>query len=110
MAEAERPRTMKDVVGAAGVARIPTIYTEGVVNLARGPGIVKFYLMRYEPNIHDDGATPALVGQVVAPVIAFATMTLFFQRQLDDMIKSGEISQDAVDQLRRMVPGATGAS
>jgi hypothetical protein len=81
---------------------VPTMYADGVANLARGPGIVKFYLTRFDPDPDVESNNPALntmVGQVVMSATGFAATVLFFKKQLDEMLERGEVDRAVFAEL-----------
>jgi hypothetical protein len=78
------------------------VYADGIANLARGPGVVKFYLTRFDANpalAGDHVAT--MVGQVVMSATGFAATVLFFQKQLAEMVQRGEVDSAIFDELRK---------
>jgi hypothetical protein len=82
----------------------PTIFADGVQNLAHSPTVVKFYLMRFDPAFKDSNRsqlTPVI--QVVMPVDSFAQTALFFQRALENLIHQNIISQLQIEEIRRDV-------
>jgi hypothetical protein len=92
-------------------ANFPTVFADGVLSLAPGPGIVKYYLYRVDPNMFGRGgmaANPSL--QVVMPLSGFVEMAVFFEKQISDLISQGQISREAVDQLREEGLGASTAA
>ena len=78
-----------------------TVYADGVANLSRGPGIVKFYLARFDPDPSDakQPAISTMAGQVVMSAIGFAATTIFFSKQLAEMVQRGEIDKAVIDEL-----------
>lgn len=80
---------------------MPTVYADGVANLSRGPGVVKFYLVRFDPD-PSAAWTPAITtmaGQVVMSAIGFAATAIFFQKQLAEMVERGEVDRTVLDEL-----------
>jgi len=100
-----------DDVHSLKLTQLPTIFTDGIANIARGPGIVRMYLIRYDPAMVENvTAAPVVIGQLVMPTNGFAAMALFFKEQLDDMIAKREVTPEAIEQLRKMVPGLANAT
>jgi hypothetical protein len=81
-------------------SRFPTAFADGVSSLTPGPGIVKFFFYRVDPNTLGRGGTvnsPFL--QIAMHNYGFAQMTLFFQRQLKKLVEQKQIPQAIVDQM-----------
>jgi len=53
-------------------------------------------------------ANPSL--QIVMPLSGFVEMAVFFEKQISDLISQGQISREAVDQLREEGLGASTAA
>jgi hypothetical protein len=61
---------------------LQTIFADNIVNLARGSGVVKFYLERFDPPMSGNAQPDSVpVCQVIMPIRTFAAMTQF-QRTL----------------------------
>jgi hypothetical protein len=89
---------------------IPTLYADGIANIARGGGVVRTYLIRFDPSLTADPAAPKIIGQMILPVQGFVAMALFFKAQLDDMIEKKEITPELLERVRQMVPGSPNAT
>ncbi len=86
------------------LSHLPTIYADGVGNLARGPGVVKFYLVRFDPNLAgNSGNLQTVAGQVVMSQPGFVATALFFQKQLTEMVDRGEIDRGLFAELTKVV-------
>jgi hypothetical protein len=61
------------------LANVLTVYADGVANLSRGPGVVKFYLARFDPDPSDANKPiiSTMAGQVVMSAVGFAATTIF---------------------------------
>jgi hypothetical protein len=83
------------------LTNVPTVYADGVANLSRGPGVVKFYLVRFDPDPDANWTTAisTMAGQVVMSSIGFAATAIFFSKQLAEMVERGEIDKTAIDEL-----------
>lgn len=81
---------------------LPTIYCDGIANVAPSPHFVKFYLFRQDP---DQAAKPKyknqIVAQIIMPVHAFIYAGLFFEEALKQFVEQGTISQQMVDQVKQ---------
>jgi hypothetical protein len=80
---------------------LPTIFADGVANLAQGPHIMKFYLFRQEPSA--TGAGPyrnQVVTQIVMPVEGFVAMTAFFEKAIQNFIENGQIQREVWESAR----------
>jgi hypothetical protein len=85
--------------------QFPVVFADNIQSMATGPGFVKFYLSRIDPDIHGGGTTKTtVVCQVVMPAVGFAVASVFFQRQLDLMVKNNAIDPTMVQQMRDAYP------
>lgn len=84
-----------------GLTNVPTVYADGVANLSRGPGVVKFYLARFDPDPSDarNPTVSTMAGQVVMSAIGFAATAIFFSKQLAEMVARGEVDKTVIDEL-----------
>jgi hypothetical protein len=83
-------------------AECPLFYADGVIAISRSGGAVKFYLMRYDPNVLADGTNnPQYVAQIVMPAAGFAAAVVLFDSQLQEMIDKAEIKREFVEQQRK---------
>jgi hypothetical protein len=87
--------------------KVPIIYSDGVANLFRPPGVVKFYMIRYDPGLPPipgifEGSKfcQTTCAEVVMPAAAFMAMTLFFQQQLEDMVERNEVDAALYQQMK----------
>ena len=83
-------------------ASFPTVYADGVLNVAPGPYTVKFYLLRLDPAFDGNPearAQPFL--QIAMPTISFVQMVVFFEKALADLVKQGVVAQSMVDEVRK---------
>lgn len=98
--------TAQPIIGASSHPpwNIPTIFVDNVISIFRGGGIVKYYFVRFDPDMSALASpNPVPVCQVVMPIGGFAAMTLFFQQQLELMIQRNEISPEVINQLRETI-------
>jgi hypothetical protein len=80
-------------------ARFPTVYADGVASLTPGPGLVRFFLNRVDPNmLGRGGVVNNPIAQVVMQQHGFVQMVVFFRRQMQAMIAQNFITQDLVNQ------------
>jgi hypothetical protein len=81
---------------------LPTVYCDGILNVAPSTHIVRFYLYRQDP---DQVAKPKyknqVVAQIIMPVNAFIYTGLFFEKALKQFVEQGTISQQMVDEIKR---------
>jgi len=83
-------------------ASVPVIFSDGVTSIANSDFVVKFYLIRKDPDVLAGGPVKDTVAaQVSMPIDSFAATTVFFRHQLDQLIASGQIKQDFVTQLEK---------
>ncbi len=77
-----------------------TTFADGVAGYALGPGIVKFFLYRVDPNAFGRGGTVSNpFVQVVMPVEGFARAIVLLQRALREIMKNGAITQADLDKM-----------
>ena len=81
---------------------IPTIFCDGILNLANNKNIVKFYLARLDPSLQiDEQANTVIVGQVIMPMDAFIETFTFMEYWVSKIMRDGIISADQIDSSRR---------
>ena len=81
---------------------IPTIFADGIMNLANSAHIVKFYMFRLDPSVSDVGQARAIpCAQVVLPLDGFINTFAFMQNAVDSLLKQGIITQQALDDAAR---------
>jgi len=100
----EAARQGAPVIGDYPAPTFPTVFADGVGSLTNSPSIVKFFLSRFEPDLA--GTAPAKVqafAQVIMPMEAFATTTLFFERALAGFVKQGFITQERLNEMRKVI-------
>lgn len=89
---------------------VPTIYADGIANVAHGPGIIRSYLIRFDPSLKEVAdARPTLVAQLIMPTNGFLMMATFFDAQVQSLIKSGEVTQEQLDGVRQAFFAMTNA-
>lgn len=82
----------------------PTVFADGVLNLACGPGITKHYLYRLEPSFQGDNQFETQpIAQVVMPIEGFVAAAFYFNVQIGRLIASNLITQERVDEIKRVV-------
>lgn len=83
-------------------ATFPTVFADGVASYARGPGFVKFYLYRVDPNMFGRGGSVSTpFAQVVMSSLGFGQATALFERALKEVIKAGELTEEQVEKFRK---------
>lgn len=89
---------------------VPTLYADGIANVATGPGTVRTYLIRFDPSLmeHTD-ASPTVTAQLIMPTNGFLMIATFFEAQIKSMLASGQITQQTLDEVRAMVDRMTNA-
>ena len=80
----------------------PTVYADGVMNVAHGSQVVKFYLSRFDPsfNVSNSASQNTPIAQVIMPLYSFIDTAVFFEQALNAMVAEGLITQEYVDALR----------
>jgi hypothetical protein len=86
------------------VPTFPTAFADTVTSLANSPATVKFFLARFEPDLHGGGTTKVQpFAQVVMPMDGFLAAFCFFENRIKLFIESGHITQAKLDEYRRLV-------
>lgn len=92
-------------------AETPAIFADGVLNVARMSGIVRFYLGRQDPDAVADGkARSAIVGQVIMPVRSFMETAMFFRLTLDEMVAKGTVTAAELEEISKALKGDADAT
>jgi hypothetical protein len=82
----------------------PTAFADGVLNASIAPGVVRFYLFRFEPSFKGDNQFQTqAVAQIVMPVEGFVAATMYLNNQITRLMAGGLISPERVEELRRAV-------
>ena len=83
---------------------LPTLYCDGIANLAPSPQVVKFYLFRQDPDMMGKPRYKnQILAQVIMPVRAFIYSALFFENSLKQFVEQGTIPQEVVDEMKRAI-------
>jgi hypothetical protein len=81
---------------------LPTIFCDGIANLAPSGHVIKFYLFRSDP---DQTGRPKYKNQTLAriimPIPAFIYAGIFFENGLKQFVEQGTISQELVDNIKQ---------
>jgi hypothetical protein len=90
------------VPGGFPLSTIPTLYADGVVNIAPSPNIAKFYFFRSDP---DQSAAPQyqnqVVAQIVMPISGFLQMAAFFEKAAKTFAERGTFSKELWENSRK---------
>ena len=82
---------------------LPTVYADGILNLAHSGSLARFYLMRTDPAL--DGSERyqvQTVAQVVMPLTALVQTAIFLEGELARLVSSRLVDQKFVDEARRI--------
>ena len=105
MSDVSRPADNPQQQPAPAVPRtnIPTVFVDGLANVAMGAGTVRTFLTRSDPSLTDFPATnTAVVLQVITTIQGFVSMAVAFQLHLDQMIEPGPIQPEEIANIRRL--------
>lgn len=83
------------------VPEIPVIFADTAASHSYGPGIAKFYLMRFDSDPWgrpESKMTP--VAQVIMPAEGFLGLFTFFEQRLKTMVAQGILTQAQVEASR----------
>ena len=85
---------------------IPTIFADGIVNLANSAHIVKFYLFRFDPNVKDVSKAQAIpCAQAVFPIDGFVNAFAFLESAVEKLRVQGIITDQILAAARKMAQG-----
>jgi hypothetical protein len=85
---------------------LPTIFADGILNLANTAQITKFYLFRFDPGLKDpDKAQQRTCAQIVMSIDALVASFAFLESAIDRLQTQGVVSTQALDAARKVVRG-----
>jgi hypothetical protein len=91
-------------------AWLPTHYSDGVMNFSPSPTVVRFWLCRFDPNAH---AKPEYTSQPVAQIVmqtpSFVQTAIFFERALNMLLAAGTITEEQIEEARKVDASVTNA-
>jgi hypothetical protein len=87
---------------------VPSIFCDGVVNVAPSGQEAKFYLYRTD---RDTVAGPTqerayrnqIIAQIIMPLDSYIQTTLFFNRVLNALVDNGMVSQERIDHISALL-------
>ncbi len=80
--------------------RFPTLYADGIASLTPGPGMMRMFFYRSDPNaLGRGGIVNNPVLQVAMPMHGFAQMALFVRKQLDLLVEQNQFPHEMVAQI-----------
>jgi hypothetical protein len=83
-------------------ATLPTIFADGIVNVAPSANVLKFYLYRSDPEQAGKGEYKnQVVAQVVMPMLGFLHAALFFEKAVKQFTAQGVLPADLVESIRK---------
>lgn len=96
------PSTLAPAQGNFPPLAVPTVYADGVLNLAPTAQTVKFYLAVQMPdttgaNLYE--TRPVL--QVAMPTSSFVETAVFFETALEQLVRDGFVSADTIELTRK---------
>lgn len=109
MAELEQEQEQKQAIGLKIIPTeggfpplsVPTIFADGIANIAPSVNVVKFYLFRTDPDM---AGAPAyknqIYCQIAMPVEGFLSACVFFEKALKHLVEMKTTTQQHVDELR----------
>ena len=85
---------------------LPTIFADGIMNLANSAQIIKFYLFRVDPGMRDiNKAYQKPCAQIVMPLDALVTTYVFLEGAIEKLRGQDFISPDALEAARKTLRG-----
>jgi hypothetical protein len=86
---------------------LPTIFADGIMNLANSAQIVKCYLFRVDPGVKDvTKAYQKPCAQIVMPLDALVNTYVFLEGAIEKLRGQGFISIETVETARKALRGA----
>jgi hypothetical protein len=86
---------------------LPTVYTDGPLNMSHGGGLVRFYLSRLDPSVNSMGDVNAHpIAQVIMTVEGFLAMAAFFNASIETMVSGGAVTKERAEEISKMAYGA----
>ena len=87
--------------------KIPTVFADGVINLANSSHIVKFYLFRFDPSTKDVGRAQIVpCAQVVLPFDGFINTFVFLENAIEKLRAQGIVTDQVLSAARKLVTPA----
>ena len=84
----------------------PVFFADNAANAVWGQAIVKWYFTRSEPPMVTLGNTKIQpFAQVIMPTEGFIAMTVFFEKVVEALVRDKQITQERVDELRKVWDG-----
>jgi hypothetical protein len=86
---------------------LPTIFADGIMNLANSAQIVKCYLFRVDPGMKDvTKAYQKPCAQIVMPLDALVTTFVFLEGAIEKLRGQGFVSDQALETARNNLRSA----
>ena len=83
---------------------VPTIYCDGIANLANTAEITKMYLYRADPIPSDTNRGQAqIAAQVIMPIASMVNMFVFLERSLNRLAEQGFLGKDQIENERQLL-------
>jgi hypothetical protein len=83
---------------------LPCVFADAVATCSHSVHNVKLYLARFEPEMVSGGdAIPKNVLQLIMPIDGFIHSYAFFEKRIEIMLKSGNITLEQLDAARKMM-------
>jgi hypothetical protein len=88
---------------------VPSIFCDGVVNVAPSAQEVKFYLYRTDrdtaggPALQQQVSKSQVIAQIIMPLDAYIQTTLFFNRALQALVDSGLVPQERINNISALL-------
>jgi hypothetical protein len=88
-------------------SELPTIFADGIRNLANTSQMAKFYLFRFDPSFTDANKAQARpCAQIVMSIDALANTFVFLENAVKQLQAQGVISEQALETARKFVRGS----
>jgi hypothetical protein len=85
--------------------KIPTVFADGIVNVANSRYIVKFYFFRLDPGTKDVSKAQVVpCAQVVLPLDGFINTFAFLESAVEKLRAQGIITDQALAAARKASP------
>lgn len=84
--------------GVQAPENTPFIFADVIANVAHSPHVVKFYLLRTDPNVSSTSEyRNNFVAQIGMPLPAFVNAFALFEHSIKNLVDTGVVTQQAID-------------
>ncbi len=92
--------TNENQVEASAAGSFPTIFSDGILNLANSFHVVKFYLGQNDPSYTGTSSHLKVAAQIVMPMDSFIASFIFLENAVENLKRDGFITEDDLTSVR----------